>query len=713
MRRVILLFVMLVLIVQPVSDAFASTGNNTGFTGLWEYPTADMPDDGVGRFGYTKASPYGYYFIDIAWLPWLEINTRLTTFNSVYTQYRRYMDKAMDIKAVLWDSKDSGHWIIPSIAIGVTDIMGTELMKAQFMAATWHFGKVGATIGYGTDRLNGLYGGLEADINNWLALKAEYSPLDYAQDKVGSSKVVNDIPTNKERYNLGAVIRTHWGMEGSASWQRGGEWAFSISQTINLNKTLSGSNPYKIYDAPGFPRCPTWDNTSKDQVMHDLKEGITEFLRVRDVDIAITSGDNGHSLTVAYENYGYSSHAEAMVRMLVVLSAVMPELDELVLVQKNAGIPIVKASFPGSMLFDIRARSMRKEDFMNSAVFSWAGDMNISADENILVKKAQHEVKAMLVYEPRIDQTLKTEYMDRADIDLIYNGRYSHGWDGVIDIRFPFYLHADTSDRTGLWWEKDFNDKVRIQQTGLTYANNFGKEGRFWLFGEGGYLDEEWFGSNIWARYYSSNGIFWIGGHVTALHDRDPYSFGGLSEGRMRYYRGRFIDRTKGSENDEWRFAQWVQVGANIPGLDVDIEADYGKYADEDTGYKIAVTRHWDDAALGFWMIDTDVDAPDKSFSRAGVHMEIPAEKWFGSWFGRSSAHVWEQDTGLLSTWDMESAREGGHIRTPNRLMDQLRPASMRRNVEHLLREYYSYDDDDERDKEMQEVTGLLNYLVK
>ncbi len=47
-------------------NASASTPGNTGLTGLWEYPTAEMPEDGTGRFGYTHASPYSYFFIDLA-----------------------------------------------------------------------------------------------------------------------------------------------------------------------------------------------------------------------------------------------------------------------------------------------------------------------------------------------------------------------------------------------------------------------------------------------------------------------------------------------------------------------------------------------------------------------------------------------------------------------------------------------------------------------
>ena len=690
-------------------SSYASTGGNTGNTGLWEYPTAEMPEDGTGRFGITNASPYAYYFLDLAWLPWLEINARFSTFNTI-TGSRRYMDKAIDLKAILWHNKDPEKWFVPSIALGVVDMMGTELMKAFYGVATWRWGDFAATIGYGSDRLNGVFGGIEWDINNWLTFKAEYSPLDYDHDRVGSRRILNELPSKK--YNFGFVFKAPWGMEGSVSYQRGDDFVFSISQRFDLKGPFFGK-ARKNYEAPGDSRCPTWNEANSEELLSRIKSGLEKYVRVRDVDIKLEEIEDGHKLTLAYENYGYSSHAEAMTRILIVLAAVMPETQELVLIHKNAGIPIVRAEFPGSLLFDIRAHSLREDNSIHSSIFTWANsdaEKEIrEADTNILKSKAQHEFKAMLTYDPRIDQTGSETYMDRLNIDAIYRGRYSNGWGSIIDVKFPFYDTMDLTDKTGLWWEKDLNREVRIQQAGLTYANNFDKNGRAWFFGEGGYLDEEWFGGNLWLRYYGKNGNWWLGGRLAMLHDRDPYSFGGLTDGRLEYHYGRVIDYP--NDND-WRHAEWLQAGFNVYGLDLDVEAEYGRFADNDKGYKISAIRHWDDTALGFWYTGTDVHAPNKGFTKAGVHMEIPAEKWFGSWFGNSSSHIWEQDTLFISAWNIESGREGGKIRTPERMMSQLRPMALKKNVERLLKNYCSYDDKDEEDgDEDKQVQSLLEYI--
>ncbi|MBR0258420.1 MAG: hypothetical protein IJQ58_11830, partial [Synergistaceae bacterium] len=100
-----------------------------------------------------------------------------------------------------------------------------------------------------------------------------------------------------------------------------------------------------------------------------------------------------------------------------------------------------------------------------------------------------------------------------------------------------------------------------------------------------------------------------------------------------------------------------------------------------------------------------------KDFTKAGIHMELPAEKWFGSWFGNPSAHIWEQDTMILSAWKQHSGRIGGIVRTPERMMSQLRPASLKINVEKLLKEYCSYDDSEIKPHDIKQETSLLEYI--
>ncbi len=65
----------------------------------------------------------------------------------------------------------------------------------------------------------------------------------------------------------------------------------------------------------------------------------------------------------------------------------------------------------------------------------------------------------------------------------------------------------------------------------------------------------------------------------------------------------------------------------------------------------------------------------------------------------------------MLSSWHDEAGREGGYIRTPERMMNQLRPVAMKRNVEKLLLNYCSLNEDDDEDENSKNETSLMEYV--
>jgi hypothetical protein len=46
------------LLIIVVIPSFAASPSKIGLTGLWEYPTADMPGDGMGWISYNDFYPY-------------------------------------------------------------------------------------------------------------------------------------------------------------------------------------------------------------------------------------------------------------------------------------------------------------------------------------------------------------------------------------------------------------------------------------------------------------------------------------------------------------------------------------------------------------------------------------------------------------------------------------------------------------------------------
>jgi hypothetical protein len=714
--KLCLLVAALLVLCRTSGLEAAGTAANPGFVGIWEYPSAEMPDDGNGRFGYTKSSPYAFYYADLAWLPWLEINARLTTFDNIFVAPsgvvnaagigRDYMDKAIDIKAMLHSSR---KWYIPSLAFGVTDVLGTELMKASYGVATWRIDdKAALSAGYGTDRMNGFFAGASWKAADWLVLKAEYSPMDYVSDAVGSLKPHPDAARSK--YNFGAVFETPWGTQGAVSWQRGEELVFSISQSFSMDgQFFKGSGALKdnSYGEPGSPRVAEWEDIDPKGIGEGIIDALSQHVRVRDVEVAV--GDR--RIVAAYENYGYSSQAEAMVRVLIVIAAISPHLDEVHLIPRVRGVPVVLASFPGETLYAIRSRDLSQSDPLASASFTWSGQDfwdDLGGDwafrsERSLQKRANQDFKAMVVYEPRIDQTLGDDYQSRWNVDLIYERRSSNGWGALADVRVPIFNDVD------IWWEPDMNDHVRLHQAVVSYLASLKGEKSdiaLWSLSELGWLDENWFGVNQWARAYSANGRLWGGVRLGLLRDRDPLSFAGLPDGRVEYDAG--WNYQEGV--DPWQPVWWLEAGYVFPDINLDIQVDYGRFIDTDIGGKLSLVRRWDSSAVGFWISRTDRLSPDKDFTAAGIHLELPAERWFGSWLGNSSAHIWEQEVPLLSVWRIDAGRAPGEWEDPDRLLSQFRPIELRQNVEALLADYCAFEMAETSEPGIQ---ALSDYFIK
>jgi hypothetical protein len=613
------------------------------------------------------------------------------------------MDKAIDVKAMLHHSR---RWYLPSIALGMTDIMGTELMKASYGVATWRIDKLSFSAGYGTERMNGFFAGASWSAADWLELKAEYSPMDYAGDAVGGFRPHPDSAGSK--YNFGAVFEAPWGMQGAVSWQRGEELVFSLSQSFGLDGPFfkgRETSKNRHYEAPGAARVAEWEDTDPERISEGIIDALSRYVRVRDVEAAVGK----EKITVAYENYGHSSQAEAMVRVLVVIAAVSPHLGEVCLIPRVRGIPVVSASFPGQTLYAIRTRSFDSDPALESSEFAWAG-RGLPGDsgeewafrgERSLQKRASQDFKAMVVFEPRIDQTLDDDYQSRWNVDLIYERRSSSGWGALADVRVPVFNDAD------IWWEPDLNDRVRLHQAVVSYLASLKEDGLgLWSLSEVGWLDENWFGVNQWLRAYSQNGRLWGGARLGMVRDRDPLSFAGLPNGRVEYGFGwRFRE-----DADPWQPVWWAQAGYVFPDMNLDVQVDYGRFIDSDKGTKLSLIRRWDDSAVGFWVSRTDRLSPDKDFTAAGIHLELPAERWFGSWFGNSSAHVWEQDVPLLSVWRIDAGREPGSWKDPDEMLSQLRPAALKRNVEKILEEYCAFEFSEPIEPK---VRGLTDYVIR
>lgn len=159
-----------------------------GQSGLILMPDGRISEDGTWQLGLSTTSPYQTLWTSLTVLPWLEATGRFTQIKGVpgfgasawSETYGDYKDKTFDLKALL--TEESEH--MPAISVGIQDIMGTGIFRSEYIAASKKFGAVDLTLGYGINRINGVFGGIRytPEWGNGLGFVAEWDANDYPND---------------------------------------------------------------------------------------------------------------------------------------------------------------------------------------------------------------------------------------------------------------------------------------------------------------------------------------------------------------------------------------------------------------------------------------------------------------------------------------------------------------------------------------------------
>jgi hypothetical protein len=156
-------------------------------------PNAMVEADSTLTTGYGYDSPYGNFWATATPLPFAQITARYVSITGIPgftrikgeygSEYGRYKDKVVDAKLRLIEESE---WI-PAVAVGATDLLGTELFKGHYIVASKFFGgarNIEASLGFGDGRPDGFFGGLRWGLLSaprW-AIVAEYDANNYRKD---------------------------------------------------------------------------------------------------------------------------------------------------------------------------------------------------------------------------------------------------------------------------------------------------------------------------------------------------------------------------------------------------------------------------------------------------------------------------------------------------------------------------------------------------
>lgn len=324
----------------------------TGQTGLLSMPDARLAPDGTWRTGYSYLKPYQALWTSLTALPWLEGSFRFTRImyvpafsgtpeNPTYgAEYGDYRDKSFDIKLRAFPERG---WF-PQISLGAQDLFGTEVFPAYYAVASKRIGEFDFTLGYGTDRLDGAFGGVRwspAAWKNW-SLVAEYDAYNYAQD-LGAQQ--SGAAEHKKGLAAGLEYRSEWW--GAKAYAAHGEAGVNAWLTVPLQ---AKEFVPKLDEPPAYTKInprPTEAQWAEDRAHRQRLEQALRAQDFRDIRIAYANG----RLEATLSNTRIAAMPRAVGRAARTMLSFAPlEVREIRVTYLQASLPFATYDFADARL---------------------------------------------------------------------------------------------------------------------------------------------------------------------------------------------------------------------------------------------------------------------------------------------------------------------------------------------------------------------------
>ena len=615
--------------------------SNSGNTGLFDMPSARLMPDWQVRVHYSRTAPYSTYAVGVTFLPWLEVNGRLTEISGapsgLSADYGDNKDKALDFKIRLWPETA----VRPAVAIGATDIHGTALFASRYLVASKLLGPLDVTLGVGQgilagertsgagsagsaaddagfdflvsdpDRPTSWFGGAEFWLTRDLSLLAEYSSLDYELlSNVGEEA---DWPVNFGlKYRWGKSILT-------ASYQRGQE--FSGAFTMQFPLGPEGMLPWK--------KQPFWTADAALQKMAAAASNEELALIVRNEVAAerfsnVRAAVSDAAVWVEIENPTYQSNIKAMGRALRAVSSIVPRRIEWIylnlkikdLIQLSVKMgrqdfeAFVDGRLDGATLLEFSEITNEGNECRQAFLASAPGASPLTG---------RYGTKA---YSFGLKPSWQTLINDPSGflkhrVSLVWKAAYYPWAGGIVKgmIRTPIFNNISSSNEV-LEADPVRTDFIEfIQQTdvrleSLAFDQVFDLPGRWLARAEVGLFESAYGGVGAELFRLSGDGRWGIGLEAEWARKRDVE------------------DDFKFQDATNYQTA-YVNLYYKLwPALGVDVGLKLGRFLAGDWGGRLDVSRTFRHFSIGAWYTVTDTDvfaAPyNQGYHDKGVYLSIP-----------------------------------------------------------------------------------------
>ncbi len=581
-------------------------------------PSARVGCDGEIALGYAWVHPYKIASIRVQILDRIELTGNYRIFSGIddpnfgHLGFGELTDKGANIKLALLFPEDSDY-TLPGLAIGWQDFTGTQRFDAQYIVATQIIKALNleASIGYGTKRINGIFGGVSwmpfFNVDHpWLqnlALVGEYDGNDYKNPKREPHPEGREFKTY---WNYGLKYRFFDFCDFSASRVRGTEYAFSVSGFYNFGYS-KGLLP-KVDDAPPYVNPQNTEPLGYLRSEKLLAAELAFAFRKQGIEILsidLSYGSSGEKkLYLKILNEKYRNQCDLRERLSRLLSSLLPcNIEEVIVSVSADGFESHELHFCGAFLQKFQEKLMGpyEIDLLTgiSEVFHPLCQEPLFRHKpdliNLQVLPKTHTVfgnsKGKLKY------TVGAEFGAFGYIldDLFYSLRFGYRFvtteDGILDfdILNPSQLLNVQSDASRYY-----------QKSGLTLDEAYFQKN--WNLGCGffaqiaaGYFNPLFAGSGIELLYYPVNSPFAIGLEGALIRKRN-FNFMGMKD-KVRQFVGYkpTFHRYRGSQG-------FLNLYYDFCPLSLDFKISIGKFLANDVGARFEMWRYFPSGfRFGVW----------------------------------------------------------------------------------------------------------------
>ncbi len=644
------------------ADNFYNATSFQGYTGIINTPSAEVLEDGRVEFSFSNQvdaervrdtrNEYtaDQYFINMGIMPNLEFSARLTNIEKKDSDsskvYGNYLDR--DLSFSFKYQLPFYHEYFPHVAIGMQDPTGNGRYKSKYIVATQEFPFVRASAGYSFDseRLDGLFGGMEIKLTDFSYILAEY---DSKETQVGLRL---NTPVSLSKYvDVSLLVKTNIDDDNQ-------DVSFALNAKIEL-----GENHHQANRTINPEVFSTYTDTIKTASLpaisdlEELKDKLAAF-GFENIDI----GADETTLYVAYENNIFDQNELDGMGVVLGMAANIKkpyQKFELVVKKSNQKVVMLKGDFNAYKNFITQATVTSVSDFLRTVTFDRSFQTKtalVFENENTSYLKPRLEIA------PHIHSFVATEV-------------------GVFDYLLSLrpYLHVNLYQGFDLGVLGDLP---------IYHTRNYDDDRPFRNYNQGNQLESLLLHrSDVIGNFINiaSVGMYrdYVAGFNETAYIYDNHTFS-LDMG--------YLEDDEDSKN--------LYLGSYsyyYDSYDTVFSITAGRYYNEDEGFDIKVKRYFGDTAINFFYQNTEAQ-----FVGIGVEVPLTPRRVANSRYGQIKGkrdfeyHVRttiEDDTGINAVNPKDAKEAEREFRIRNRFLnrDRLNEDYLKKHILRLRNVYFDY----------------------